>query len=55
MARWITDYISPLGNETLWIEGQGTINNTILTFVAKFWWFLSRYRLILTALYNVLT
>ncbi|KAF3613621.1 hypothetical protein FXO37_36303 [Capsicum annuum] len=55
MARWIADYISPLGDETPWIEGHGVIKKAPLIFAANFWWLIIRYRLFSTTSDNVLT
>lgn len=40
MARWIAYYISPQGDEALWIEGPTMIKKGLLTLEARFWWLL---------------
>lgn len=37
MAMWIANYIYPLGDATLWIEGHGVIKKGLLIFETKFW------------------
>lgn len=51
---WINRYISPLGNETPWIEGHVMINKAILTFAVKFLCLLVRFKLRPTTLDDVL-
>lgn len=38
--RWITNYISPIGDAALQIKGHGMINEGKLTFETKFLWLL---------------
>lgn len=55
MDRCIASYISPLGDQTPWIEEHILIKKGSLTFDTMFWWMLIRYRLLSTTSDNVLT
>lgn len=43
MMRSTTGYISPLGDETLWIKKYSLTKKLALTFATNLWWLLVRF------------